>query len=424
MTLKLQLDSFSYSIQPQSILNKTSSKVAFFNGISSRLYQKINLSVTDYSDTILQVAPNFNETWAALNSVLVKGIKGIVANYFTDERIRATYNFPSELEKILEFAKETPFEIGMFRPDFVIEEETLQPKICEIGARYPINGWMVSYYSQQILSEIYEKENLPFESISSQLKFPEVLMSKFNKDIELVLLHNKEPGTEVFGLLRIFEANGFKILSASPAELTLDEFGQVLCKGIPVSQFIMEMDRLELLGFDLEVLKSMVQNGFCLNDVRTLILVHDKRILSILSNKSVMTRFLNENEYAFLEKFLIPSYGLDDTSIKNMIHSDSNEWIFKKNSGGRGIDMFLKSDFKGGDLETFLEEEGADYMAQLFVKQALFPAPEPTIFVGMLLFLNNSSFGHGIFRGGQSGIINVKDQRAKLFAGSHPKQSN
>ena len=136
-----------------------------------------------------------------------------------------------------------------------------------------------------------------------------------------------------------------------------------------------------------------------------------------------MTHFLNENEYAFLEKFLIPSYGLDDTSIKNMILSDSNEWIFKKNSGGRGIDMFLKSDFKGGDLETFLEEEGADYMAQLFVKQALFPAPAPTIFVGMLLFLNNSSFGHGIFRGGQSGIINVKYQRAKLFAGSHPKNN-
>ncbi len=421
MSSKLQIDSFSYSIQPQGILNKTNTVDAFFNGISNQLYQKINLSVNDYSDTILQVDPNFNEIWAELNRVLVKGIKAIVANYFTEERIRSTYNFPLELERILEFAKDVPFEIGMFRPDFVIEEATLQPKICEIGARYPINGWMVSYYSQQILSEIYKKENLPFESISSQLKFPEVLMSKFNKDVELVLLHNKEPGTEVFGLLRIFESNGFKVLSMSPAELSLNDSGQVTCKGIPVSQFILEMDRLELLGFDSEVLKSMVQNGFCLNDVRTLILVHDKRILSILSNKSLMTQFLNEDEYTFLEKFLIPSFGLDNSDIKNKIISDSNEWIFKKNSGGRGIDMYLKSDFKGNDLETFLHEQGADYMAQLFVKQELFPSPEPTIYVGMLLFLNEISFGHGIFRGGHSGIINVKDQRAKLFAGSHPK---
>ncbi len=40
----------------------------------------------------------------------------------------------------------------MLRPDFLIEEHSLKPKVCEINARFPLNGFLVTYFGSKSLS--------------------------------------------------------------------------------------------------------------------------------------------------------------------------------------------------------------------------------------------------------------------------------
>ena len=87
-----------------------------------------------------------------LCQVLNKALASVVNAYFNNESIRSIYNFDEDLNRILGMAKAQPYEVGMYRPDF-LQAEDGGIKICEIGARYPINGWMISYYLNVITKE-------------------------------------------------------------------------------------------------------------------------------------------------------------------------------------------------------------------------------------------------------------------------------
>ena len=93
------------------------------------------------------VDPTQLKVFSRLSEVLNDVIKKIVLNYFNDKRIREIYQLDDELESILRLAESRPYQVGMYRPDFIFDKSG-QLKICEIGCRYPINGWMLSYYTR------------------------------------------------------------------------------------------------------------------------------------------------------------------------------------------------------------------------------------------------------------------------------------
>ena len=183
-----------------------------------------------------------------LCQVLNKALVSVVNAYFNNESIRSIYNFDEDLNRILGMAKAQPYEVGMYRPDF-LQAEDGGIKICEIGARYPINGWMISYYLNVITKE-NETIVLPsLEAVPAQQDFIETIFNRFNSSEPIVLVHEKEKGTEVFYLLNEFGKRGLDYVSASPAQFT-HQNGEVMLNGKPVRQFILEIDREELRNFD------------------------------------------------------------------------------------------------------------------------------------------------------------------------------
>ncbi|MBD3289103.1 hypothetical protein GF337_09890 [candidate division KSB1 bacterium] len=386
----------------------------YYDRLNHILYGNIHLTEKDFSDTILLNPPQLNNQWNALCRVLNKALHRIVTHYFDDSRIRRVYNLSDKLESILRMAQGIEYEVGIYRPDFLIEQDSFTPKICEIGARYPLNGWMVTYYSQLILDQLSENTHLPFSCAFDRTAFIDMLGGKFKKDRLITLVHDKEPGTEIFGFLDILKKRGINYIEAKQDELKVID-GEIFVDGKRCSQFVLEMDRSELPGFEPLVLKTMIQNCYCLNNVRTLILVHDKRVLAVLANYDIMKDYLTKEEYAFLSNFLVPAYSLERKSIRETILERNQNWVFKKNSGGRGVDMYIKNEMESGELNQFLESSQSEYMGQKYVDQERFSVPESVHLVGMLMCFNDHFFGTGIYRGGHSKVVNVDQQRAKLF---------
>ena len=348
------------------------------------------------------------DMYSQLCLILENAIQLIVTHYFEDNRISDIYQLDTELESILQIAAPSPYKVGLYRPDFVIDKNG-QSKICEIGCRYPLNGWMLSYYMNTIVDQI--KTDTDWIAISQQGKFLSVLSKDLDVTKPLYYVHDAEKGTEAYQFFDELGQQGFTVVDISSNQLEVKN-GSLTVDGKIADQFILEMDREELKKIPSEILKTLAKSEKCLNDVRSLILVHDKRILSVLYNQQIMLDYIGEEDYAFLKHFLIPSYTLDSEQIRHdLLHSTSN-WVLKKNSGGRGIDIYVKNDCTALEWEEVITNEWPHYMVQEYVDQKLFELKhnaqtESINIVGMLLCYNNQFFGTGIYRGSSKSVINV-----------------
>jgi len=350
-----------------------------------------------------------------LCTVLNTVFKKIVNNYFKDIRIRDIYDLDPELDLILKEVSETSYDVGFYRPDFIYNTEGL-PKICEIGCRYPINGWMLSFY----LNDVVQKLHPHSKNALNKKAFLSTITTDLNKEEPLYLVHHKEQGTEIFYLLKELNSLGYKSYSIHPKEIQLKN-GELEVHGKPSCQFILEMDREELKEFDKKILKKITEKAVCINDLRTLILIHDKRVLAVMYNEEIMLDYISKEEYRYLKKFLIPSFTLDTLEKRTQFLSSNQNWVLKNNSGGRGIGMYVKNDCNFKTWEDTITKKWKNYMVQEFVPQKKFQlevSPKSTQqihIVGMLLCHNHTSFGPGLFRGSSENIINLHQGRGVVL---------
>ena len=357
-----------------------------------------------------------------LTVILAKAFQCIVEHYFDDIRIKNIYRLDNELEDILRLAYTKPYQIGAFRPDF-LHDTSGQLKICEIGARYPLNGWMLSYYANLIVQEanFCSNELIP---IPHQTQFLTDLQDFFASDAPITLLHDTEKGTEVFNFLAELAKQGMSWIDAKPQDIVLEE-GQLWAFGKSVSQFILEMDREELRKFKPEVLAHLIENCRYFNDIRTLILIHDKKVLAVLFDKDIMQDYLTQEEYAFLLPYLIPTYSLNEETFRKSLLTTDENWVLKQCSGGRGVGMYVKESCDKAVWQEVLNNQWQSYMVQKYIKQAFFEYhDQPIHIVGLFLCFNDAFYGIGIYRGSQEQIINVHQSRGLIFLCALPANSS
>lgn len=371
----------------------------------------------NYEPAPVLVKPAYLLQMAHLCTVLNKALTAVVNAYFKDERIRAIYGLDATLEQILQIASERPYATGLYRPDLVIDH-TGQPRICEIGARYPINGWMLSYYLNLTCSEadIVDPEiAIPVPGIGD---FIDTLYDFFDAATPLALVHDNEKGTEVYNLLAEFEKKGKRYIDVSPANVSVKD-GRIYAADTEVTDVILEMDREELRKFDPAVLAHIIRYGNYINDVRTLILVHDKRILAVLYDAAIMADHLQAADYVFLRQFLIPTFPLNSEARRAEMITSPKNWLVKETSGGRGIGIYIKNETTPEAWADIVNNEWRRYMVQEYVDQPFFDLEgtinEPMNIVGMLLCYNDRSFGPGLCRGSSANIVNAHCGRAAIF---------
>ncbi|RNA30614.1 hypothetical protein BpHYR1_051195 [Brachionus plicatilis] len=106
----------------------------------------------------------YQEIHIALESI----IKCVVQNYHFDSRIRDVYQFPDKIKRILDQYKDISYmNIGAYRlkefkkaqkmlkpkyltrPDFLYDDKIATIKICEINARFPTNGYPITFFGNE-----------------------------------------------------------------------------------------------------------------------------------------------------------------------------------------------------------------------------------------------------------------------------------
>lgn len=371
-----------------------------------------------FSDCAVAVSKQALQDASRLCHVLNHALEQVVNHYVNDARIRLAFNLDKELDAIVRLAADHPYSVGMFRPDLVYDDQG-QAKICEIGCRYPINGWMISHYISQAVSH----RDAP--TIATRDRGPNAadwmadLVQALRSEHAVFWVHQTEPGTEINYLINELSHYGIDVISVSPDELQ-EKSGSVYAKGLTADRFILECDREELKQIDHSVLSAMVRTGVCVNDVRSLILVHDKKILSILYDQNIMNDYLSAPDYQFLKRFLIPSFTLDHPRTRSTIIGSNDNWILKRSSGGRGVGMVVKNECSQRQWETLVNQQHENYMVQRYIDQQVFRFEHQNEelsahLVGMMLCINARSYGFGIFRGSSESIINLHQGRGVIM---------
>lgn len=369
-----------------------------------------------FANSSVKLPLGYDNEMNRLCSILNYACKAIVQHYFEDERIRNYYQLDKDLEALLKKSSSTTYNQGFYRPDFLYDTNN-QAKICEIGARYPLNGWMISYYLKLINDEISEtKDGLTFKDPDLKNLIDD-LYYQFAPNKKLALVHDDEKGTEIFYLQKELAKLGVELISVKPQDLIVSN-NSIYVNGEPVSQFILEMDREELKKIKPDVLDKLIEQNCYFNDIRTLILIHDKRVLAVMYDADIMHDYLSEEDYDFLKQYLIPSYVIvDPAGCDAFIENDQN-LILKLNSGGRGIGAYVKTDCTAQEWDTIIRENWNKYLIQHFVEQKEFKDLENNRqihLVGMLLCKDDKNYGSGLFRGSDESVVNVHQGRALIY---------
>ncbi|TWU77324.1 hypothetical protein ED733_005110 [Metarhizium rileyi] len=275
----------------------------------------------------------------SLHEALTVAVTDIVQRWWSDREAGFPMRMPlaTEEEDLLRWldgqasrgiAKPFSASRGSWRPDFLIrdgrsashnlaggrlgEDEVFC--ITEINARFPFNGFMHEALGQEALDEM-GLAKFELASATNPAKLLDGLMDLFQPELPLHLVSDEELGMDIHMFTVVMQRRyGVKIRRITPADLRLvpDPKGKSdvkLCCVVPteappscrvkhgatawvteagelveeVHQIGLELHQRELAGLEPEILRQVSLR--CFNDMRTVLLVHDKRMLGVVKQE-------------------------------------------------------------------------------------------------------------------------------------------
>ena len=203
---------------------------------------------------------------------------------------------------------------GSWRPDFLLEGNDEHYRVCEINARFPFNLFLHAAFCQQAYIDVDDKIDplaLPVahpkeasdgspsdENIRTYLQqICDSLLGFFDHSLPLHLLKGEETGLDIHQFVLLVQSvTGRKPSLIEPSNLRLvtdhlssTGFALTCVAGIDpeghevferVHQVGLELCQHELRALSVPMLREIAL--CCFNDLRTIFLVHDKRMLGIV----------------------------------------------------------------------------------------------------------------------------------------------
>ena len=297
-------------------------------------------------------------------------------------------------------AEGTPYELGMYQPNFIYDQNG-QAKIVEINCQYPINYWMLSHYLNEVAYSITNNEK--WDSIPNQNNFLGEFGNLFDLEEPIFLIRTKGKKPEINFLQNELPEKKIHFIEVAPEDFKIED-GQLKAMGKIARQFYLEVNREELKSFDKKVLKKIIQSGRCINDVRSIILIHDRRLLTILHNQNIMGTYINSTDYMFLSSFLTPSFTINQQQDRDYLLNASENWVLKRNSGNGEVNTYVKKEIPKDVWENVVKNDWENYMVQTYIDQKEFILKDESArklikLTNSDLYFNGKSFGPGMFKG-------------------------
>ncbi|KAG9501681.1 hypothetical protein J7337_007372 [Fusarium musae] len=257
-----------------------------------------------------------------LHEALTAAITDVVQRWWSDRDARFPERMPLEAkeEELLQWI-EGQVTIGnlpqfsqcrgSWRPDFLVEDNGEREEnycITEINARFSFNGFMHEAYGQSATNDSLGSAETVLIPATDPDTILEGLFDLFDPEYPLHLLKGAEKGIDIHMFIDAVEHRcGVKPRLIVPADLRLfpdsrSKSGFRLCRAIhdrdgqvpntwrflaphgevyeEIQQVGLELHQRELLALEPEMLRQISLR--CFNDMRTILLVHDKRMLGIV----------------------------------------------------------------------------------------------------------------------------------------------
>ncbi|CAF1088168.1 unnamed protein product [Rotaria sordida] len=220
--------------------------------------------------------------------------------------IRRTFQFEPKIHNLLcELNIHRPnFDMGNYRPDILFTKgcrftmngkHRFEPKICEINARFVWNAFL---FSVAICPGDNDNQiSVNFKTMLDMI----IASSQFDTTKSMTILKSKENGFDIH-LFQKYWINKYhqncRIIHPDQVHIIN---GQLYDRndGYPIQQLIMELHQDEILNFSDDILHNFIHNTQLryMNDLRTIFLVHDKRMDVSQEDWSRLLLDLNHQEW-------------------------------------------------------------------------------------------------------------------------------
>ncbi|KAI9150839.1 ATP-dependent bile acid permease [Paramyrothecium foliicola] len=347
-----------------------------------------------------------------LHEALVVAISDIVRRWWSDEGRAFPQRMPlgSKEEDLLKWMDaqvdhgnlpKFSERLGSWRPDFMVEdfpsteaafstEENFT--ITEINARFSFNGFMHEAYGQEALDKVLHAKATGVADLQSATNAETLLDSLFGlfrPDLPLHLLKGEERGIDIHmfineverrrgikprlikpGDLRLVPDNksttGYRLFCTYHGDDDAEALGQnatLLCWEGEVVEEIhqvgLELHQRELLAMEPKLLQQLSLH--CFNDMRTVLLVHDKRMLGIVKQELhdlVTRKVLSETQAAALGKGIVDTILPGSPEMADLLQGSAelrNMYILKPVRSGKGDGIRFGEDLSAQEWINALE---------------------------------------------------------------------
>lgn len=341
--------------------------------------------------------------------------------------------------EILEMQSRAAFRAGTYRPDYLISDSG-DLLLCEITSRFFAHGIFMSYFSEcaadAFLKNLSSRSDGKKEAASPQIPrrdstFEQMLQYMLeitgNKK-EIYILKSADKTSEIGLYVPFYEYYGKKavILEAEEVEENISCWRN----GFVISA----LNQTDLLSFSMETIEAMVAAGMY-NDLRTILLIHDKRFMRLWFEDAFTGRFLTEEETTFLRRHTIPTWLYPDESAGG--HCSSRHSHFSEETEAawrdarRSREKYILKHHRLGKSEQVyagpltdertwqsLWETGAvrQMILQPFIRQRTYSTiwegqQFEDYICGMMLCVDDRYFESGMFRASSLPVTNVGDDR-------------
>ncbi|CAF1280194.1 unnamed protein product [Rotaria sordida] len=370
----------------------------------------------------LTFSNDFYDYFDNQHEYLYKILNLIVKQYnqptYLGEEIRQTFQFNSKIHYILTQLNiyRPDFQIGTYRPDIVFGHGNLfkingiysfQPKICEINARFPFNGYFLSasLCSTDDQNRLSQKYSNLIETI--------IKLSKFDTTKPMFILKSKEHGYDIH-LFQQYWTKKYSqpCLFINPKQLKIENkklFDNNT--NYSIEQFIFELHQDEILQLSDEILELFIKNNQLnyINDLRTIFILHDKRLFSLLSNQQFLYALLNNSPDTFIQ-FIPITYVINKIPnyLKNSIINNKQDWCIKPNTAGKGENITMGADVTLDEwIYQLLDSNHEQWIIQQYISCVQYKSMNLS---GLLLCFNDQCFNIGIIRLSPNKIVNISNR--------------
>ncbi|KAM5358009.1 hypothetical protein ACJZ2D_015685 [Fusarium nematophilum] len=334
-----------------------------------------------------------------LHVLLGRALVDLVTRWFSDETAQLPQRMPLDLaeEAMLRWitkstsVPEYSEHAGCWRSDVLFGRSSdglddQAPYICEINGRLPLNGVVAVGHHASGISQLGAGKD-GFEMANSLEESHMLLMDFFDTSKPLFCVRDKWPGVDSSFFLVAYTARTSQPAGVvRPADLELrpdasSPTGYSLwdrSTDVLLSQWFAEMLQEEWADLDPTVARHLAQTP--LNDLRTVLLVHDKRLLGILPqelpgmvDRGVLTAGEADTLAAGIARTLIPGSEELQTLLRESAADPAikDHYVYKpcRDGSGSGVEL-------GRNLS---QEEWLGRLGRLAGSDALRPCQHPAV---------------------------------------------